>query len=128
MFSARRDHRVALQTERYLSMSKIDGIDLPVGLAASLGGSPEDAAKAFMRAASEGLAQVMADSLTDAIGASVGAGPAPDWTKLVRSCAVNLAWETPPGTPVQTVNAFFTPSSAVGGGSVSVSIGISASF
>ncbi len=39
-------------------MAKIDGIQLPADLSGSLGGTPEEAAKVFLSAASKGLAKV----------------------------------------------------------------------
>jgi hypothetical protein len=108
-------------------MATINGIQLPEGLGASLGGTPEDAAKAFLSAASKGLASVIANALTEAVGEAVGDGSSPDWTKLITGAVVKLDWETPPNTTPQTVISFAqTGGEALGG--VSVSIGISASF
>jgi hypothetical protein len=89
-------------------MAQINGIKLPAGLGASLGGTPEEAAKAFMKAASLGMARVMVDAVNSAIGEAVGnvGGPAPDWTKHVRNCVMDMQWETPPGTPVQIWTGF----------------------
>jgi len=89
-----------------------------------------------MRAASQGLAKVLSDAITQAVGEAVGGvgGPAPDWTKLVRSCVVDLNWEIPPGTNLQTVNAFALgggPGGGPGGGilgGIDVSVGVSAHF
>jgi hypothetical protein len=108
-------------------MAKIEGIMLPTSLGASLGGSPEDAAKAFMKAATEGLAVVVRNALVDAVGSSVGAGATPDWTKLVTGCNMNVMWATPPGTSMQTTTAFAVPKQDVLG-SISISIGITGSF
>jgi hypothetical protein len=109
-------------------MGQIQGIVLPDNIGASLGGSPEEAAKIFMKSATQGLAQVLANALVQAVGESVGdgGGAVPDWTKLVKGCAVKLEWETPPNTPVQTVIAFANDDQALGG--VSFSVGISGSF
>jgi hypothetical protein len=109
-------------------MGQIQGIVLPDDIGSSLGGSPEEAAKIFMKTASQGLAQVMANALVQAVGESVGGGAAPDWTKLVKGCAVKLDWETPPNTPVQTAIAFANTDAAPALGGVSVGISISASF
>jgi hypothetical protein len=71
----------------------------------------------------------MADAITQAIGESVGAGAAaPDWTKLVKGCAVKLDWDTPPNTPVQTAIAFANTEDSPALGGVSVGISISANF
>jgi hypothetical protein len=109
-------------------MGQIQGIVLPDNIGAALGGTPEEAAKIFMKAASQGLAQVIADGLVQALGETVGdgGGTPPDWTKLVKGCAVKLDWETPPNTPVQTAIAFAGNEAALGG--VSVGISISATF
>lgn len=66
-------------------MAKIDGIQLPADLSGSLGGTPEEAAKVFLSAASKGLAKVIADALVDAVGETIGDGAAPDWTKLIAT-------------------------------------------
>jgi hypothetical protein len=109
-------------------MGQIQGIVLPDNIGAALGGTPEEAAKIFLKAASKGLAQVMADAIAQAVGESVGdgGGAPPDWTKLVKGCAVKLDWETPPNTPVQTVIAFANVDPALGG--IGFSVGISGSF
>lgn len=101
-------------------MAKIEGIKLPPTLGASLEGSPEEAAKAFMRAASEGLAIVMRDALNQAVGEAVGAGATPDWTKLITGCSLRADWTTPPGTIMQTVVTVASGDTALGGGSISV--------
>ncbi|MDG3008446.1 hypothetical protein [Paludisphaera mucosa] len=112
----------------------VPGIKLPDNLGAALGGSPEDAAKAFMRLATQGMAQVMADAvagaITQAVGGNLGAGT-PDWVKLVKGLIVNLNWETPGNTTISTVAAFAEPGSTGGGpalGGVGFSIGIHGSF
>jgi len=89
------------------TVGEINGIHLPANFGNLLGGSPEDAAKRFMRAATQGLAQVMVSALEQAVGQAVGngVGAPPDWTKFVRNFALNLNWESPPGTKLQTVNA-----------------------
>ncbi len=96
----------------------IPAIKFPVGFGSVLGGSPEDAAKAFIRAASVGLAQVVANSLVQAVGDSVGAAPTPpDWIKYIKGVVINLAWETPgSATPTQGL-LFAKPEPSVGGGS-----------
>ncbi len=106
-------------------MGQIQGIVLPDNLGDSLGGTPEEAAKIFMKAASQGLAQVMVNALVQAVGESVGGGAAPDWTKLVKGLAVKLDWETPPNTTVQTVIAFANTEDSPALGGVSFSVGIS---
>jgi hypothetical protein len=114
----------------------IPGIKLPASLGAALGGSPEDAAKTFLRAATQGMAQVMADALAQAVGSAVGGavgGPPPDWVKLIKGVIVNLNWETPGNTPVSTVTVFAKPSTTGGGPSLGgvgfdVSVGIHGSF
>jgi hypothetical protein len=98
-------------------MGQIQGIVLPDNIGAALGGTPEEAAKIFLKAASQGLAQVMADAIAQAVSESVGdgGGAPPDWTKLVKGCVFKLDWETPPNTPVQTVVAFANAEPALGG-------------
>lgn len=111
--------------------SKIDGIVLPQDLGASIGGSPEDAAKAFMKAATEGMAKVIADAVSKAVLEAAGGvgGPPPDWADLVKGCVMDLKWATPPKTAIQTTTAFAgSEPAAVGGGSFSVSIGVSGTF
>jgi hypothetical protein len=109
-------------------MAKIDGIQLPADFNSSLGGTPEEAAKAFLKAVSQGLAPVIANALTEAVGETVGDGTAPDWTKLIKGALINLDWETPPNTLPQTVVSFAQSGDALGRGEVSVSVGISARF
>jgi hypothetical protein len=96
----------------------IPGIKLPASLGAALGGSPEDAAKTFLRAASQGMAQVMADAVAQALGqaagGAVGAAP-PDWVKFIKGVVVDLNWETPGNTAVSTATAFAKSGSTVGG-------------
>jgi hypothetical protein len=106
--------------------TKINGIEMPTDFGAALSGTPEDAAKAFMRAATKGMADVMRDALIAAIGDTVGAPPAPDWTKFISGCVLQMDWETPPGTPIQTVTAFSSNSSGLG--SFDVSIGLTGHF
>jgi hypothetical protein len=108
-------------------MAKIDGIKLPANLGDSLGGTPEESAKVFLSAASKGLAQVIANALTEAVGEAAGA-PAPDWTKLISGALVNIKWETPPDTIPQTVVALAQSEASALGGGLSVHIGISADF
>lgn len=98
--------------------TKINGIEIPVGFGASLGGAttPEESAKAFLRLASIGLADVMKNAVVGALSETLGAGPTPDWTKFISGCVVELDWETLPGTPVQTVIATSKPSSSALGG------------
>jgi hypothetical protein len=115
------------------STGKIEGIRLPAGLGTSLGGSPEDAAKVFLKAATQGLANVIADSLAQAVGSvgSSGVGAAPDWIKLIKGCIVDIAWETPGKTALQTATAIATSGSSIGGQSLGgweVSVGIKGSF
>lgn len=108
-------------------MAKIDGIKLPDDLGSSLGGTPEEAAKVFLSAASKGLAQVIANALVDAVGETVGDGTPPDWTKLITGASLKLDWETPPNTIPQRVVSFAgTDENALGG--ISVGISISANF
>ena len=83
-----------------------------------------------MKAASIGLAQVIASALAASVGEAVGnlGGPAPDWIKLVRNCMIDLKWETPPGTPAATVNGFATTATQDALGGIGFSIGISGTF
>lgn len=110
--------------------TKINGIEIPAGFGASLGGTPEESAKEFMRLASKGMANVMRDALIGAMGETVGAGPAPDWAKLVSGCVLQMDWETPPGTPIQTAVAFSSSATpgALGGVEWSGSISIKGTF
>ena len=88
-------------------------------------GTPEEAAKLFMNAATRGLAKVIADSVLAAVGESVGVGSTPpDWTKLVKACVVQMDWETPPGTPLQKCVAFSASYSGPVLGGIGFSIGI----
>ncbi|MEM9806857.1 MAG: hypothetical protein AAF959_16425 [Cyanobacteria bacterium P01_D01_bin.56] len=105
-------------------MATIEGIVLPDSLGDSLGGTPEEAAKVFLKAASEGLAQVVADSLTAAVGEALG-GETADWAELITGASIQLDWATPPSTTPQRTVAFASPS-ALGG--VSVGISVSATF
>ncbi len=111
-------------------MGMIKGIVLPEDIDTQLGGAGQDAAKAFMKAASQGMAAVLADALVDSLGSVVGGtGPAPDWTTFIRGCVCHLEWETPAGTTVERAIAFSQNSSGGGSlGGVSVSVSISACF
>lgn len=111
-------------------MAKINGLVLPTSLGATLGGAPEDAAKAFMEAATKGLGVVVRDALSAALGEAIGnlgAGPAPDWAKLVTGLAMNMQWSTPPGTSMRSVVTVVAPADAALGG-VGFSVGITGSF
>ncbi|HEY1377032.1 MAG TPA: hypothetical protein VGF55_09565 [Gemmataceae bacterium] len=108
-------------------MAKIDGIKLPANLGASLSGTPEEAAKAFQKAVSVGMAQVVANALVAAASEAVGGGSAPDWFKLVKGCALDLGWETPGGTGEENAVGL---SSGQGQalGAVEVGVSVRASF
>ncbi|HEY1377031.1 MAG TPA: hypothetical protein VGF55_09560 [Gemmataceae bacterium] len=103
---------------------KIDGIKLPANLGASLGGTPEEAATAFKKAVTIGMAQVMADALAAAVTDTVGGGGMPDWAKLIKGPIVNATWDTAAKKPIQAVvsRAKSGQDMALGGGSVEVSI------
>jgi hypothetical protein len=78
-------------------------------LTAALGGTPEDAAKAFMASASKGLMSVFTNAVVDALSSTVAGlggpeGEIPDWVKLVKGINIVGIWECPPGTPLQTVS------------------------
>ena len=110
--------------------TKIDGIQLPATLGNSLGGSPEDAAKAFLAAASAGLAKVFRDAVSAALGEAVGGragGPPPDWTRFITGCACNLQWDVPPGTPDRTLVTFAVPEGGTLGG-VEISVSVTVKF
>ncbi|MFN9675086.1 MAG: hypothetical protein ACK552_21975 [Microcystis sp.] len=127
LFSHQSDRLKISNESRVLNMAKINGIQLPTDLSGSLGGTPEEAAKVFLSAASKGLAKVIADALVDAVGETIGDGAAPDWTKLITGAAIHLDWETPPKTLPQRIVAFAqTGEDALG--RVSVGISISAEF
>ena len=72
----------------------------------------------------------MKEALITALGETVGAGPAPDWTKLVRGCVLQMDWETPAGTPIQTAIAFSSSASlsALGAISFEGSISVKGTF
>ena len=101
---------------------------MPASFVATLGGSPEDAAKLFIRAASDGLARVVADGLAQALQSIAGATvPPPDWTKYIKGVAIELSWETPGTSPSQGL-LLATPDPAVGsGGSALGGFGVSVS-
>lgn len=110
---------------------KVNGIQLPSGLGASLGAatSPEESAKLFMNAATKGLAKVIADSVLAAVGETVGVGSTPpDWTKLIKACVLQVDWETPPGTALQKCVAFSESDSGPVLGGIGFSVGISGTF
>ena len=112
-------------------MAQIQGLVLPANIGGALGGSPQDAAKAFMEAASKGMATGVRDALTAAIGEALGGvgGPAPDWTEYVTSLALDMTWSTPRDSTPRTLVAFAGPApAAVGGANIGISIGITASF
>jgi len=106
-------------------MAKIDGIDVSDLAGGALGGTAEDAAKAFMQAASQGMAVVIQNALTAAVGEAVGqlgaGAAAPDWTKLITGIALKAEWSTPPNTLPRTLVTCVEPTAgALGGGGISV--------
>ena len=110
--------------------TKIDGLQLPGTLGAALGGSPEDAAKAFLAAASSGMSKVLRDAIVSAVGEAVGGPPGaapPDWTKFITGCVCDLQWNVPPGTEQRTIVSFAGPQAGALGG-VEVSVGVKVSF
>jgi hypothetical protein len=124
LFLCQSDRLKTSNESRVLNMAKIDGIQLPADLSGSLGGTPEEAAKVFLSAASKGLAKVIADALVDAVGETIGDGAAPDWTKLITGAAINLDWETPPNTIPQTGVAFAKTGTDNALGGLEVNVGI----
>ncbi len=56
LFLCQSDRLKTSNESRVLNMAKIDCIQLPADLSGSLGGTPEEAAKVFLSAASKGLA------------------------------------------------------------------------
>jgi hypothetical protein len=111
--------------------TKIDGLRLPETLGAALGGSPEDAAKAFLAAASAGISKVLRDAIMAAVGETVGGaagGAPPDWTKFITGLVCDLQWDVPPGTQQRTIVSFAGPPEAALGSSIEVSVAITVKF
>ncbi|MDG3008447.1 hypothetical protein [Paludisphaera mucosa] len=101
-----------------VEQNTVPGIKLADNLGAALGGSPEDAAKTFMRLVTQGMAQVMADAvagaITQAVGGNLGAST-PDWVKLVKGPTFEFFWETPGDTPLRKTVAIARSGEGVGG-------------
>lgn len=102
--------------------TKIDGIALPATLGASLGGTPEEAAKAFLAAASAGMAQVLRDAVVAAVGEAVGGAAKPDWANYITGLVCDMQWSVPPGTMPTTLITFAGTGAALGGGEVTVGV------
>jgi len=109
---------------------KVNGIVLPPGMGSSLGSAtPEDAAKFFLKAATQGLAKVMSDAVVAAVGEAVGVGGTPpDWTKLVTGAILQLDWEKPTGTIPERVTSFSSSDGGPALGGIGFQIGISGTF
>ena len=108
---------------------KISGIVLPDNFGASLGGTPEEAAKRFLGEVTQGMGQVLANAIQQAIGEAVGnVGAPPDWTRLVRGCVCNVYWDTPEGTDMQSLNAFASAGEVGALGGIGFEIGIRGTF
>jgi hypothetical protein len=100
--------------------------------------SPDEAAKIFLGAVSQGLAAVIAEQLGKAVNnasaSSANASAIQGWEKLIGGCAIALEWATPrvinpaPLTRVLAFAPYETQSITPFGVSVGVGINVTASF
>ncbi|WFS00119.1 hypothetical protein [Rhizobium tumorigenes] len=98
--------------------------------------SPEDAAKLFLGAVSQGLAIVVADALSKAVSTTVASATTSTsivgWESLIGGLAMELAWATPAlvdAKPMVRVIGYAPclPAGTVSSLGISVGIGVSIS-
>lgn len=87
----------------------IQGITIPPDWKKSAGSNatPEELAVAFMGIFTEGLADLLARAVLNAMGDAVGpmSGNAPEWVKFIKGCSVDVTWSGPPRSSPTTVVA-----------------------